>query len=115
MSLFGFAVMVCAILGPSFGGFLVDNLNWHYIYSVNIPIGILSFILVTKFIEDYKPSSKKYQDRFCRNDRSYPMKLISMQIVLDKGQQYNWFDCGWICWLSGFSLVTLSFFNHMGN
>ena len=37
------------------------------------------------------------------------MKLISMQIVLDKGQQYNWFDCGWICWLSGFSLVTLSF------
>ena len=64
MSLFGFAVMVCAILGPSFGGFLVDNLNWHYIYSVNIPIGILSFILVTKFIEDYKPSSKNIKIDF---------------------------------------------------
>lgn len=32
-----------------------------------------------------------------------------MQIVLDKGQQYNWFDCGWICWLSGFSVVMLLF------
>ena len=42
MSLFGLAVMVFAILGPSFGGFLVDNLSWQYIYSVNIPIGIVS-------------------------------------------------------------------------
>ena len=35
--------------------------------------------------------------------------LLSIQIVLDKGQQYNWFDCAWISWLSGFSLVALAF------
>lgn len=108
MSLFGFAVMVCAILGPSFGGFLVDNLNWHYIYSVNIPIGILSFILVSKFIEDTKPAQGKKKMDFV-GMTALILWLLSMQIVLDKGQQYNWFDCAWICWLSGFSLVTLSF------
>lgn len=108
MSLFGFAVMVCAILGPSFGGFLVDNLNWHYIYSINIPVGILSFFLVTKFIEETKPAKEKMHMDFV-GMTALILWLLSMQIVLDKGQQYNWFDCGWICWLSGFSVVVMSF------
>ncbi len=108
MSLFGFAVMVCAILGPSFGGFLVDNFNWHYIYSVNIPVGIVSLILVSNFIEETKKPEVKPKIDFV-GMTALVLWLMSMQIVLDKGQQYNWFDCAWICWLAGFSLVTLSF------
>lgn len=108
MSLFGLAVMVCAILGPSFGGFLVDNLNWHYIYSVNIPVGIVSYLLVCRNIEDTKPAQGKQKMDFV-GMTALILWLLSMQIVLDKGQQYNWFDCGWICWLSGFSVVVLSF------
>lgn len=108
MSLFGFAVMVCAILGPSFGGFLVDNLNWHYIYSVNIPIGIVSYMLISRNIVETKSNSGKMNVDFV-GMTALILWLVSMQIVLDKGQQYNWFDCGWICWLSGFSLVVLTF------
>lgn len=108
MSLFGFAVMVCAILGPSFGGFLADNLNWHYIYLVNIPVGIISYILICKNISETKKENTKHKMDFVGMIALIAW-LISMQIVLDKGQQYNWFDCGWICWLSGFSLVLLSF------
>lgn len=108
MSLFGLAVMVCAILGPSFGGFLVDNLNWHYIYSVNIPVGIISFILINKYLEDTKPASTQKNIDIIGMS-ALVLWLLSMQIVLDKGQQYNWFDCAWICWLSGFSLVMFTF------
>lgn len=108
MSLFGFAVMVCAILGPSFGGFLVDNLNWHYIYSINIPIGIVAYLLVCKNIEDFKPEKNTQNVDFIGMG-TLILWLLSMQIVLDKGQQYNWFDCGWICWLSGFSLTAFVF------
>ncbi len=108
MSLFGFAVMVCAILGPSFGGFLVDNFNWHYIYSVNIPVGIISFILISKYIAETKPEQGRHHIDFV-GMTALILWLVSMQIVLDKGQQYNWFDCGWICWLAGFSLICLSF------
>lgn len=107
MSLFGLAVMVCAILGPSFGGFLVDNFNWHYIYSINIPIGILSIFLINKTINDVAPDKSHKIDYIGMS--ALILWLLSMQIVLDKGQQYNWFDCGWICWLSGFSLVMLTF------
>lgn len=108
MSLFGLAVMVCAILGPSFGGFLVDNFNWHYIYSVNIPVGIISFILVCKNIEDTKPEQGKHNMDFVGMS-ALILWLASMQIVLDKGQQYNWFDCAWINWLSIFSLLMFGF------
>lgn len=107
MSLFGLAVMVCAILGPSFGGFLVDNFNWHYIYSVNIPVGILSIFLINKTIKDTTPEKGHNIDYVGMG--ALILWLLSMQIVLDKGQQYNWFDCAWISWLSGFSFVFLSF------
>ncbi len=108
MSLFGLAVMVCAILGPSFGGFLVDNLNWHYIYSVNIPVGIISYILISKNIENTQPSKEKKHIDYV-GMIALILWLLSMQIVLDKGQQYNWFDCAWICVLSGFSLFVFVF------
>ncbi len=108
MTLFGLAVMVFAILGPSFGGFLVDNFNWHYIYSVNIPVGIISILLINKCIEDTKPAKEKHHVDFV-GMTALILWLLTMQIVLDKGQQYNWFDCPWICWLTGISLVLLSF------
>ena len=108
MSLFGLAVMVFAILGPSFGGFLVDNLSWQYIYSVNIPIGIVSLILVSKYIKDTPHDSKHLHVDYV-GMVALVLWLMSMQIVLDKGQQYNWFDCQWILWLSVFSLIMLIF------
>lgn len=108
MSLFGLAVMVCAILGPSFGGFLVDNFNWHYIYSINIPIGIVSILLINKTIQDVQFKCDTKNIDFVGMG-ALIVWLMSMQVVLDKGQQYNWFDCAWISWLAGFSVVVLAF------
>ena len=109
MSLYGLAVMVFSILGPSFGGYIVDNLNWQYIYLVNIPVGIVSIFLVSRNIAEVKADSHM-------GKIDYPgmvalvLWVLSMQVVLDKGQQYNWFDCAWIFWLSLFSLSAFLFF-----
>ena len=108
MSLFGLAVMVFAVLGPSFGGFLVDNLSWQYIYSVNIPVGIVSLMMVNKYIQD-TPHDTKHMHIDYVGMAALILWLVSMQIVLDKGQQYNWFDCAWIFWLSIFSLIMFVF------
>ena len=109
MALFGFAVMVFSILGPTFGGFIVDNSAWQWIYLVNIPIGIFSVVLVHCNIEELKNRVKPDKVDFV-GFSFLVLWLLSMQIVLDKGQQYNWFDCTWVCWLAGISLFSFIFF-----
>ncbi len=109
MSLFGIAVMIFAILGPTFGGFIVDNADWQWIYLINIPVGILSIALVHSNIDELEERKKIDKIDF-PGMVSLVLWLISMQVVLDKGQQYNWFDCAWISWLAGFSACCLSFF-----
>ena len=109
MSLYGIAVMVFAILGPTFGGFIVDNADWQWIYLVNIPVGILSISMVHANIEELEFRKEVKKTDFL-GMISLVLWLLSMQVVLDKGQQYNWFDCAWISWLAGFSVCALVFF-----
>ena len=96
MALFAFAVMVFSILGPTFGGIIVDNFSWQWIYLVNIPVGIFSVILVhCNILENHnrqKPSKIDFVGL-----TALIIWLMSMEIVLDKGQQYGWFDTTWIC------------------
>lgn len=109
MALFGFAVMVFSILGPTFGGFIVDNSAWQWIYLINIPVGIFSVILVhcnVAELENRKiPDKVDFVGLF-----ALVIWLFTMQIVLDKGQQYDWFDTTWVCWLAGISLFSFIFF-----
>ena len=101
--------MVFAILGPTFGGFIVDNADWQWIYLVNIPVGILSISMVRANIEELEFRKEVKKTDFL-GMISLVLWLLSMQVVLDKGQQYNWFDCAWISWLAGFSVCALVFF-----
>ncbi len=108
MSLFGIAVMIFAILGPTFGGFIVDNADWQWIYYVNIPVGIISVAMVHANIKEIENRTKIEHIDF-PGMIALVIWLLTMQIVLDKGQQYNWFDCYWICILSAISIISLTF------
>ena len=109
MALFAFAVMVFSILGPTFGGIIVDNFSWQWIYLVNIPVGIFSVILVhCNILENHnrqKPSKIDFVGL-----TALIIWLMSMEIVLDKGQQYGWFDTTWICVMTAISAFSLVFF-----
>ncbi len=109
MSLFGFAVMVFAILGPTFGGFIVDNADWQWIYLINIPVAIISISLVHANIEEMEVRKKITKIDF-PGMISLVIWLLSMQVVLDKGQQFNWFDSSFICILSSLAVISLVFF-----
>ena len=102
MALFAFAVMVFSILGPTFGGFIVDNSTWQWIYLVNIPVGIFSVILVHCNIAEIENRNKPEKVDFV-GLVFLVIWLLTMQVVLDKGQQYDWFDTRWVCWLTGIS------------
>lgn len=109
MAIFVFSIMVSSIMGPTVGGLLVDNLSWQWIFIINIPVGILSLILIPLIVNDTAKGRKKEKVDFL-GVFFLICWLFSMQVVLDKGQQYGWFDCTWIYWLSVFSALSMCTF-----
>jgi DHA2 family multidrug resistance protein len=111
MGLFGVAAMFSPLAGPFLGGYLTDNLSWQWVFIVNIPLCMISFLLIKLFVPSEKPEKLKYNKKF--DFVGYFSIIIAMaclQIVLDKGQQYNWFDTPWICWLSGICVFSFVLF-----
>ena len=92
MGLFGVAAMFSPLAGPFIGGYLTDNWSWQWIFIINIPLCMISFALVKLFVSNDKPEKQKYNKKF--DIIGYSAIVIAMgcmQVVLDKGQQYNWY------------------------
>jgi len=110
-AIFGIAVIVAPITGPILGGWITENYSWQWIFFINIPIGILAVILIKAFLEDppyIKNNVPKKIDYI--GFIALIVWLVSLQIVLDKGQQADWFAASWICWLSAISVISMIFF-----
>jgi DHA2 family multidrug resistance protein len=107
MAIFGVGVMFGPIVGPLLGGWITDNWSWHWIFFINIPIGIISIFLTMLFITDppYMKRAKMKIDYW--GLALLVLGLGCLQIVLDKGQQENWFASSFIVWLSIISAVSL--------
>ena len=109
MAVFAFAVMTTSILGPTVGGFLVDNLSWQWIFIINLPAGIVSLMLIERAIKQER--TRRVSKRVDIVGLSFlVLWLLNMQIVLDKGQQYDWFGTPWICVLTFISVFSMIFF-----
>ncbi|MFZ5906174.1 MAG: DHA2 family efflux MFS transporter permease subunit [Nitrospirota bacterium] len=107
MAVFGVGIMFGPIVGPLLGGWITDNWSWHWIFFINVPIGIISILLTLVFIAD-----PPYMKRTRMKVDYWGLALLALglgclQIVLDKGQQENWFSSSFIFWLSGISAVSL--------
>jgi len=112
MGLFGVAAMFSPLSGPFLGGYLTDNFSWQWVFIINIPLCILSSILIKFFVaSDRPPKTNKKKKKFdIVGYFSIVLAMACMQIVLDKGQQYNWFDTPWICYLTGICIFSFIFF-----
>lgn len=89
MSHFGMVVMVAPISGPFLGGFLTDYLNWRWIYYVNLPIGIPALAMLWWLLPS-RPIASRKLDYF--GFAALAVALGSLQLMLDRGQQKDWFD-----------------------
>ena len=94
-SLYGMAVVVAPAIGPTLGGWITDNFNWHWIFFINLPIGALSLFLTSRMVED--PPWLKGERRAGIRVDYIGLALIVLgvacfQIVLDKGQEDDWFS-----------------------
>ena len=91
MALWGVAVMVGPILGPVLGGWLTENYTWRYVFYINLPIGILAFLGIQAFMSETPRSAHKL-DWFGFGTLS--IGIGALQVLLDRGQQLDWFSSG---------------------
>lgn len=98
-SLYGLVAVLAPSIGPTVGGWLTDNYSWHWIFYINIPIGILALFLVNSVVED-PPYLKPDRANFFRIDYIGVILLVvsmgSLEIFLDKGEEWDWFGSTWI-------------------
>lgn len=108
MSVFGVGVIIAPIVGPVLGGWITDNYNWHWIFYINVPIGFLAAFLANMFVEDPPFARKKEGQKIDFLGFSFLILwLVCLQVVLDKGQNSDWFSAPWICWTFGISMFSM--------
>ncbi len=93
-SLYGMAVVVAPAIGPTLGGWITDNFSWHWIFFINLPVGLISLLLTQRLVED-PPWLKEEKTSGIRIDyiglALIVIGVACFQVVLDKGQEDDWF------------------------
>jgi len=110
MAIFGMGTMFGPIMGPLLGGWITDNWSWHWIFFINIPIGIASLAMSFWFIND-----PHYMKRTASSVDYWGLMLLSiwvgcLQMVLDKGQREDWFASDFIIILTIIAIVAFVLF-----
>jgi len=112
MAVFGMGIIIAPIIGPVLGGWITDNWTWPWIYFINVPFGCLAAVLCQKLLVD--PPYAKRQKGVKIDGWGFLFLAIwvaTLQIVLDKGNNADWFNAPWICWLFTLSCMSgLAFF-----
>ncbi len=109
-ALYGVTVIVAPTIGPTLGGWITDNYTWRWIFFINGPIGILALFLVYRLIDD-PPWAKRVAGAIAKIDYIGVSLLIlgvgALQIMLDKGQEDDWFGSHFIVTLATLAAVAL--------
>jgi DHA2 family multidrug resistance protein len=101
-------------VGPTLGGWITDNYSWHWIFFINGPIGLISLVLVQWLLVEPDALERERRERLRVGIRPdwigfvlVALFLGSLEIVLDRGQQDDWFDSGFIVFFTVLSAVSL--------
>ncbi|HTA93924.1 MAG TPA: DHA2 family efflux MFS transporter permease subunit [Polyangiaceae bacterium] len=104
-AIYGMAVVLAPALGPTLGGFITDSYSWRWVFFINVPVGILSMFLANRMVTDPPWLTKE-------KAKSGPIDVVglglitlglgSLEVVLDKGQESDWFHSSFVV---GFSIV----------
>jgi DHA2 family multidrug resistance protein len=110
MGFWGLGVVVAPILGPVLGGWLTDNYTWRWVFYINIPVGVASLVMTKMFIFD-----PPYLRRESRGVDYWGIGMLAvgigaLQILLDKGQEEDWFESRFMVALAIVAVVTLVWF-----
>ena len=108
MAVYGMGIVVAPIIGPTLGGWITDSYSWRWIFYINLPVGLLALFMANLYLED-----PPYLRQALRGAIDYlgfgcmALWLGTLQLVLDKGQEMDWFGTVWIRWTAAVSVLAL--------
>src|SRR5271154_5178456 len=108
-ALFGLGAVFGPTVGPTIGGFITDHFSWPWIFYVNIPVGAIAVFLVTTFIRD-TPKTGKDEKIDWWGISFLAIAIGSLQVVLERGENEDWFHTAYICGLAAAAFVFLILF-----
>jgi DHA2 family multidrug resistance protein len=106
MAAYGVGIVVAPVIGPTLGGWITDSYSWRWIFYINLPVGLLALFMANLYIED--PPYLREALRGAIDAMGFALMAVwlgSLQLVLDKGQEVDWFEATWICWLTALSVA----------
>jgi MFS transporter, DHA2 family, multidrug resistance protein len=110
-AIYGLAVVFAPAIGPTLGGWITDNFDWRWIFLINIPVGIIALLATSRLIEDPPHILEAKKTASLKVDYIgiglLALGFGCLQVVLDKGQQEDWFDSHFIVWFTGIAVVCL--------
>jgi DHA2 family multidrug resistance protein len=106
-AIFLLGVIVAPTLGPTLGGWITDNYQWHWCFFINVPIGVAATFLVTTFLKDPPGQRRRGGDIDWPGIALLTTGVGSLQYVLEQGNSKDWFSNGLIVRLSILSAVSL--------
>jgi MFS transporter, DHA2 family, multidrug resistance protein len=111
-AVYGMAVVVAPAIGPTIGGWITDNYSWRWIFYINVPISIISLYLTHRLVDDPPYLNKERERRKGIRVDYIGLGLVALgigtlQLVLDKGQEADWFSSHWITAALALAIILL--------
>jgi DHA2 family multidrug resistance protein len=110
MAIFGLGAMVGPAIGPTLGGFIVQNYSWPLIFFINLPIGIAAFFMTLRYVHNPAHIKRSTRGMDWLGLAAMTVGIGGLQYVLQRGQQEDWFSSSTIVIWTILSVAGLAFF-----
>ena len=106
MAFYTFGVICAPVIGPTLGGWITDSFSWRWVFYINIPVAIVAFLMVQTYVED--PPYIRHAIKTRLDTVGFILLSVwiaALQIMLDKGQDADWFGAVWVRWAAAIAII----------